>query len=59
LPTRQSDPEVLSQTLCEPEPVPQRKGTQIEHIIEEPCGEQDKRSRCMDHDKSSLFFEHA
>ena len=57
LPTRQSDLEALSHTLCEPEPVPRRKGTQIEHIIEEPRGEHDKRPNCMDHVGSSLFFE--
>lgn len=57
LPTRQSDLEALSHTLCEPEPVPRRKGTQIEHIIEEPRDEHDKRPNCMDHVGSSLFFE--
>lgn len=59
LPTRHSDLEVLSHTLRAPEPVPQRKGTQLEHIIEEACGVYRERPGSTDQLGSSLFFEDA
>lgn len=54
---RHGDPEVLSHTLCAPEPVPQRKGTQLEHIIEESCGVYRERPGSTDQLNGSLFFE--